>query len=347
MSKLAVLPALCLCLWSAPTYAQSDAPGVAAPVTEAGASAVATEPQPAPEQIHVVAQRPGPGLWKVSKGENVMWVFGTYGPLPKNIEWRSHEVERIISGSQEYLSPPGASASAGFFKGLTLLPLMIGMRKNPDDLRLEQVLAPETYARWTLLKSKYMPENDDVERERPMFAAETLMRAARKDAGLVGDDEVRKRVLELAKKNKLKITSTTVELPMDNARTILKNFKKTSLNDAGCLAATMATLDGDIAAASVRGNAWARGNLNEIRKLNFVERDEACFDNVFNSPVFETEPAFKNMKRNIRDKWLALAEKALATNSSTFAVLQIKEALDPKGVIAALAAKGYTVEQPD
>ena len=31
--------------------------------------------EPAPEQIHVVAQRPGPGMWKVTKGEHVLWVF--------------------------------------------------------------------------------------------------------------------------------------------------------------------------------------------------------------------------------------------------------------------------------
>lgn len=342
MSKLAVLPALCLCLWSAPSFAQSEAPA-----SDPTAPAVAAEAQPAPEQIHVVAQRPGPGLWKVSKGDHVLWVFGTYAPLPKNIEWRSHEVEKVIAGSQEYLSGPSASASPGFFRGLTLLPLMIGMRKNPDDARLQDLLPPETYARWSSLKAKYLPDNEDVERERPMFAAETLMRSARKHAGLLGDGDVQKRVMDLVKKNKLKVTSSTVELPMDNARTVLKNFKKTSLNDVACLATTMATLDSDIEAAGVRANAWARGNLDEIRKLNFVERDEACFDNVFNSAAFESEPQFKNMKLRMREKWLASAEKALAANSSTFAMLHIKEALDPKGVVAALAAKGYTVEQPD
>jgi hypothetical protein len=341
MSKFAVRAlclSLCLCAWSAPSFSQSQdaAPVPAAPL----------EVQAAPEQIHVVAQRPGPGMWKVSKGEHVLWVFGTYAPLPKNMEWRAHEVEAAIAGSQEYLAPMGAKAEAGFFKGITLLPYMIGMRKNPDGATLRDLMPPEQYARWTELRTKYMPDNEDAERERPVFAAESLMRVARAQAGLVGDDAVRKRVQELVNKNKLKFTSSTVDLPMDNARTILKNFKKTPLKDVACLSTTMASIETEIAEASARANAWARGNVDEIRKLNFAEREEACFNNVFDSAIFDADPAFKNMRGLMRQKWLAGAEKALATNASTFALLQMKDILDPNGVIAALAAKGYTVEQP-
>ena len=342
MSKFAV-PALCLSLclyaWSAPSFSQ--------PQEAASVPAAPPEAQAAPEQIHVVAQRPGPGMWKVSKGDHVLWVFGTYAPLPRNMEWRAHEVEAAIAGSQEYLAPMGAKAEAGFFKGITLLPHLIGVRKNPDGATLRDLMPAEQYARWTGLKAKYMPDNEDAERERPLFAAEALMRVARKQAGLVDDDAVRKRVQELVKKNKLAYTSSTVDLPMDNARTLLKNFKKTPLKDVACLSSTMANLETEIAEASTRANAWARGNVDEIRKLNFAEREEACFDNVFDNAIFDADPAFKNMRGQMRRKWLANAEKALAANASTFALLQIKDIIDPNGVIAALAAKGYTVEQPE
>ncbi|WP_020654022.1 TraB/GumN family protein [Massilia niastensis] len=342
MSKL-VVPALCLCLWSAPSWGQS-----ADPSTQPEAvAAEAVDAQPVPEQIHVVAQRPGPGMWKVSKGDHVLWVFGTYSPLPKNVEWRSRQVEAVIGRSQEYLAPPGASANPGLFKSITLLPYMIGMRKNPDGHQLRDLMPPEDHARWTALKAKYMPDNEDVERERPLFAAQALVRSARLQAGLDSDYAVRKRVLELVKNHKLKVTSSNVELPMDNARGLLKDFKKNSLKDVACLSTTMATLDSDIAEASVRAAAWSKGNVEEIRKLNIAARDEACFDSLFDSAMFDKEPAFKNMKTNMREKWLASAEKALANNSSSFAMLPIKDVLDPKGVIAALAARGYTVEQPD
>jgi len=343
MLKLAILPALCLALCAAPSRAQTIEP--AAPA--AAVSASVDEAPAAPEQIMVVGRKPGPGMWKVSKGEHVLWVFGTYAPLPKNMEWRSQQVEAAIARSQEYLAPPGAKASAGFFKGITLLPHLIGIRKNPDGARLRDLMTAEDYARWTEFKAKYMPDNEDAERERPVFAAEALMRTARKHAGLDSDEAVRKRVQELVTKNKLKQTTSVVDLPMTNAGSMLKKFKKTPLNDAACLSKTMATLETEIAEASARANAWARGNLDEMRKLDFVEREQACFGSVFDSVVFDDEPAFKNMRSLMRQKWLAAAENALATNTSTFALMTIKDILDPNGVLPALAAKGYRVEEPD
>lgn len=343
MSKFAV-PAFCICMLAAPAWAQSDDVAVpASAVVEVDVDAA----EPAPEQIHVVAQRPGPGLWKVSKGEHVLWVFGMYGPVPKDMQWRSHEVENVIRNSQEYLSAPSASAKPGFFKSITLLPSLIGMRKNPDGATLRDVMPAEEYARWTTLKAKYLPDNDDVERERPIFAAEVLSNTARKQAGLVDSHVLRKQVMDLVKKAKLKETSSTFQIPMDNARTVLKNFKKSTLGDAACLARTMATMEQDIEAASQRANAWAKGDMDAMRKLDFATREEACFGALMNSAAFDAEPEFKNMKVRAEAMWIASAEKALETNASTFAMLKIDEIFNPKGVIAALAAKGYAVEQPE
>ena len=345
MSKLAA-PAFCICMLAAPAWAQTE--DVVVPA-QAAADVVDTTAaaEPVPEQIHVVAQRPGPGMWKVSKGEHVLWVFGMYGPVPKDMQWRSHEVENVIRNSQEYLSAPSASANPGFFKSITLLPSLIGVRKNPDGATLRDVMPAEDYARWATLKAKYLPENDDVERERPIFAAQVLSEAARKQAGLIDSHVLRKQVVELVKKAKLKETSSTFELPMDNARAVLKNFKKSTLGDAACLARTMATLEQDIEAASQRANAWAKGDLDAMRKLDFTTREEACFGALMNSAAFDAEPEFKNMRTRAEALWIASAERALEANASTFAMLKVDEIFDPKGVIAALAAKGYTVEQPD
>jgi hypothetical protein len=108
----------------------------------------------------------------------------------------------------------------------------------------------------------------------------------------------------------------------------------------------MATLESDIAAASARANAWAKGDMDEMRKLDFSSREEACFGAMMNSAAFDAEPEFRNMKDRANARWVVSAEKALASNASTFAMLPIGAILDPKGVIAALAARGYQVEQP-
>ena len=85
------LVVLSLCaLSAAPVWSQTEPPPPPAEQAEQAeqAEAVAAEDVIA-ETILVAGQRPGPGLWKVSKGDHVLWVFGTYSPLPKKMEWRS------------------------------------------------------------------------------------------------------------------------------------------------------------------------------------------------------------------------------------------------------------------
>lgn len=335
-----VLPALTLCFLSLPAAAQTAAdtpPPVAAPVLE--------EAEPVPQTVLVTGSRPGPGLWKVSKGENVMWVFGTYSPLPPNMEWRSRNVEKIIASSQEYLKPPASAAGVGVMGGLGALPFLIGFKKNPDGAELKDVLPPDVYARWLPLKQQYF-NDDDIEHNRPIFVAEQLSHRAMKAAGLAGRSyDVRKTIEKLVEKHNIKTTSSLHRVEIKDPGKALREFKKSPMDDAACLVQTMARLETNIEVMRARANAWAVGELDEIRKLDFSERD-ACYDAVNASSLAKKQPELRDMKVLAAAKWIANAEKALATNASTFAVVEIRDILDPKGVIATLQAKGYTVEPP-
>ena len=52
------------------------------------------------EAVVVSGVQPGPGMWKVSKGDHVLWVLGVQSPLPKKMQWHSPDVETAISQSQ-------------------------------------------------------------------------------------------------------------------------------------------------------------------------------------------------------------------------------------------------------
>lgn len=327
MLKLAILPALCLALCAAPSLAQTD-----------------DAPAP-PEQILVVGQKPGPGMWKVSKGDHVLWIFGDYSPLPVKMQWRSHEVDAVIARSQEYLAPPSASAQVGYLKGALLLPSLIGINKIPDGATLREVLPPDVYARWQPMKAKYLPRND--ERERPVFVAGQLFSAALAQAGLTTRTGVRNQIEKIVNDKKLKETRPRIALPMDNARRMIKDFKKAPVEDAACLNSTIVRLETDIDAMRVRANAWAKGDIEGIRKLDFVDQEESCREVVFNSAALRDDPAFQAIRPRLKALWLAAAESALERNASTFALLPLRDILDPKGPVAALAAMGYTVEQPE
>jgi hypothetical protein len=341
-----VLPVLTLCLLGLPAWAQTDAPAAppAAPPAAAAAPTLA-DGEAVPQTILVSGSRPGPGLWKVSKGDHVMWVFGIYAPLPAKMEWRSSKVEKVIASSQEYLKPPGVSIEVGW-GAVTALPFLIGIKKNPDGAELKDLLPPEAYARWLPLKEKYFSNDSGIERERPTFVAGELYSRALKQTGLTAGDEVRIKVGKLAEKYQLKFTDATYRVAIKDPGKAAREFKKSAMDDVPCLLKTMDSLDTDVEAMRAHANAWANGELDEIRKLKFDDRAQACVNALGTGSLGRNQPELKTAQETALAQWVAAAEKALATNASTFTVVQIKEILNPKGVIATLEAKGYTVEPP-
>ena len=322
--------ALCLLL-SAPAWAQTEA--VPAVVDK-------------PDTVLVVGQRPGPGMWKISKGEHVLWVFATYSPLPVKMRWRSQQVEAIISQSQLYLTPPTLGAKVGVLGGLKMLPHMVGMRKNPGGAMLRDVVPPEVYARWRVLKAKYAV-GDDAESERPLFAAETLYRAGLQHAGLATTDEVSTSIQALLNKNNVKVMHSHVQLDVANPGQTLKQFKQGGMADAACFKATIERLEIDIDVMRKRANAWAKGDLDEIRKLSFADREAVCQSAMASSPALRDGLGLVGAEKRVRKLWLEAAEHALANYRTSFATLKLGNILRSDYVMTDLQARGYTVQAPD
>lgn len=329
---------LSLSLLGAAALAQTDPPPASAPAGQ--------ELEAAPATVVVSGKRPGPGLWKVSKDGHVMWVFAMHSPLPQKMEWDSVRVERLVAQSQEVLLRPGVSVTVGWMSGLGMLPSLIGLKKNPDGAELHDLLPPDVYGRWTVLKQKYIGDDDGVERYRPFFAAEELLDAGLKKSGLSKGGEVADQIEKIAKKHDVKLTGTGVSVTLEHPREALKDFKKSQMEDVACFTKTLESFEGDIDAMKLRANAWANGSIAEIGKLDYAEREDACNDAMMNGSFARNNPAFQDMRERGRAAWLKTAERALAKNASTFALLSMSQVLGPKSYLAELQAKGYTVESP-
>ena len=323
------IAAAALCLLAGAAWAQEENPAPAADT----------------EQVLIVGQRPGPGLWKVSKGDHVLYVFGDYAPLPVKMDWRSNEVESIISKSQEYLPKPAFGIGVGFWGGLKMLPSLIGFRDNPDGAKLVDVLPAETYDRWQVLKAKYIGKDNGIERERPIFAAETLYKKGLEKNGLTMSTDVYSKLDKLAKQYKIKATFSNVDMELEDGAKTLKAFKNAPVQDTSCFAKTVERLESDIDSMRVRANAWAVGDMSKISSLNFADREEACKDAIVNNDAFREK--LKDVTATLQKNWVANAERALDANNTTFAVLSLHQILNPKGPVAELKAKGYKVEAPE
>ncbi len=301
------------------------------------------------EEVLVTGQQPGPGLWRVTRAGDphghVLWILGNYSPLPKKMKWRSDELATVLAASQSVLAPVSVSASAGPLGGVTLLPSLIGVRSNPDDKRLQEVVPADLYARWLPLKARYLGRNDGVEAWRPVFAAQELYRAALKKNDLVPYDGVWPAVRKLAREARVPITEPAIELKVKKARAAIKEFKATPFADVECFSRTLQRLESDLELMRERANAWAVGDVARLRRLVPVERASACIGVLLESS-FMQQRGFGDVRERARDAWVAAAEKSLANNESTVAVLSVDEILKPGGYVAQLKDRGYVVTDP-
>jgi hypothetical protein len=301
------------------------------------------------DEVLVAGEQAGPGLWKVTRasadGDHVLWILGRYGPLPKDMKWRSKELEYAIAGSQELLAEPEVDPEVGVFSGIALLPSLIGLRHNPDDKSLEEVVPAELYLRWLPLKSRYIGRDDKVERWRPLFAAGELYREAIDEAGLERSTAVWKSVRKLARRHGLRITTPQVDVKVEQARAAVKQFKREPLDDVECFAKTIELLESDLDLMRERANAWAIGDVEALRRSWPRALGSACIGAIMGAGIVQ-ERGYGDMLERVKVAWLAEAERALRENPSTVAVLWLSEILDADGYVAALRDRGYGVEDP-
>jgi uncharacterized protein YbaP (TraB family) len=321
---LATLVAAALC--GAPCRAQVTA---TSPAAEAAPSVV---------EIEVTGERPGPGMWKVSKGNHVLWLMGTLEPLPKKMIWRSKAVEEVLAQSQEVLpSRPTFGFSWNPIAALRLYWQWRGIQKSPNHATLASTLPPGLYARFAALRDKYAPRDIQMEDLRPMLAALRLFEKGIDASGLSFHHEVQNAVLKLAERRHVRLHKMT--LPVEDPRGLLKEISAIPAQaQIGCLETTVTRLESDLSAMKARADAWAVGDVDALRKLPLPEQQAACLATLSNSARF----------RDLNDKtsraWMQGAQEALATNSSTLALKPIYELLGPSGILARFRTMGYVVE---
>jgi TraB/PrgY/gumN family len=295
----------------------------------------------------VSGAQPGPGMWKVMKGDNVLWIMATQSPLPKKMDWVSRQVEKTIAQSDEVLFETSVSVSTdqGVFRNMLLIPSLFGARKNPDDAELKDVLSPELYKRWSVLKAKYIGSDKGIEKWRPIFAAQELYDSAIKKSGLSTDNIVRPIVEDAAKEYKKKIIRPKIEVKIEKPKEAIKEFSKSSLADIECFSKTMDRLETDLNAMIERGNAWAIGDVEGLKKLSFTDQNPSCISALTNAATAQKR-GFSDIRQRAMAAWLSAADTALTTNKSTFAILPMGDMLRPTGLLASLRAKGYQIEEP-
>jgi uncharacterized protein YbaP (TraB family) len=328
------------CLWAVARSADitTDNANVATSADPTGLAGI-------PEVV-VSGEQPGPGLWKVSKGDHVLWVLGTVRVLPKHMKWRSQGVETVLASSQVMLSYPGATpdANIGFFSVLALVPSLFGIEKLPDGGTLQTVLPAQLYARWTVQRQKYLGDSRNLERLHPFIAADKLTVKAYDQVGLTDDDEVISKVRKLAKQYRLKRVDAEYHFPVKDPKLAIKTFKKSSMDESACFSYELDELERSLVQAKERANAWASGDVAALRASMRSSADPCIV--MFSGSSLVKDLGVEDIDTKVNLSWLEAAEKALAENQQSFALLGMQDVLLPDGVLAMLEKKGYAVIEP-
>ena len=309
-------------------------------VRAASGAAPAVAPPQQLDEIAIVGERPGPRLWKVSRGDHVLWLLGTLNHLPKRMTWRSSEVDAVLSQSQQLLtSGPSVSTNVGPIGAIRLYLQWHRAQKNPDREKLNSWLPAPLYARFEVLKARFDAGDSGIEELRPGFAALRLYERAVDAAGMTVHDEVEPAVIQLAKRRRVPIERAALKIE-DPSGALKEASALPPSVEVDCLAATVTRIESDLPSMQERARAWAVGDVDRLRALPYPNQREVCMT------ALENSPRMKALVEGAAQAWNSEAESLLSRNRVSFAMRPIYELLDSAGPLARFRAEGYTVEGP-
>ena len=295
----------------------------------------ADQPSPVLDEVVVNGERTGPGMWHVHRGNAQLWILGSMSPLPKGITWRSTQVERVLDGTSQVLVQK--PFEIGIARILWLLLTERGVLMVRGGKRLKDVVPRDLHARFAAQRAKYTDDPDKWERFRPLIAAAFLQQAAFHQVGLSTRLDLGAAVRTLAKKHRVRVEEIKIA-GVGDVMEALKTLPPATENI--CVAASLATIEGDLPRLIDRAEGWASGNLERIEKLREPAEVDAC------RAALDSGVGAADLIARMRRTWLGTIEKYLQNGGTTLAVVNMDMLLEPGGLLDEIRAKGYEVDAP-
>lgn len=303
-------------------------------------SAASSAPADALLAIEVTGERAGPRLWRIARGDHVLWVLGTLDPLPRKMTWKSREVESVLGEVQEVIpTNPSVSVHANPFTWVRLYFQWRGVQVIDGNARLKDVVPAALYARVVALVGRYDAGDRRIERLKPVFAALRLYREALDSAHLAPGNQAEATVLKLARGHKVPIAQA--KLKIDDPRDLVTQLGQIP-HDAqvACLEAVVERLETGVEPMQQEASAWALGDVAALRRLAAPKTIDVC------TAAVSSSARAKQLIDTSNEDWNREVELALTSNSASMALKPIHDLIGPNGVLAMFKEKGYSVEGP-
>jgi uncharacterized protein YbaP (TraB family) len=300
-----------------------------------GVSRAQQAPPQVLDEIVVNGERTGPGMWHVHRGAAQLWILGSMAPLPRDITWRSKQVEQVLTGTKRVLVQK--PFEIGIARILWILITDRNLLLIGGGKRLKDVLPADLYARFAVLRAKYGEDPKKWERFRPLVAAAFLQQAAFHKANLSTRVDLGAAMRTLASKHDVPVE----EVKIAGVRDVLDALKTMPpATENACVAASLVTVESGLPRLVDRAQAWAGGNVERIAQLREPVEVDAC------RAALDEGTGAADLISRMRRTWLGEFEKYLQNDEVTVAVVNIDMLLEPGGLLDELRAKGYQIEAP-
>jgi hypothetical protein len=279
-----------------------------------------------------VKGEPGPAVWRLTRGASEVWVLGTVGPLPRDMEWNRATATDLLDGARALLLPPRADVN---LVDVAWFLLRHGSELSlPRGQRLEDGLPPDLRAHFTAAIMAIGADADDYRTDIPIRAAVRLGQDFQKKADL-GYREPRATVESLASRKRISTTPVYRFEVMDAVRDLLK---LTPDQQRACLSQAVEDVTWARAHALAAARAWAVGDIRTVKGHYSESRLFACV-------IAQVERA-GDINARATAETVAAIDAALNQPGKTVALVAMGPLLRRDGVLARLKAKGVTIEAP-
>jgi uncharacterized protein YbaP (TraB family) len=307
----------------------------AALLASGGALSRGEDPQEKVDEIIVTGERAGPGLWHVHKGSAQLWIFATVTPLPKDMTWRSKQLESILQGTDQLLV--AKPFEIGIAKALWLLVTQRDLLMAGRGKKLADVMPAELHTRFAAQRARFTKDADKWEKYRPIIAAAFLEEDALHAVGLSTRLDLTDEVRSLARKHHVR----SDEFKIAGLHDVLDALKALpAATEQKCVAASLVTIETGMPRLIDRAQAWATGDVQRIQSLPEPAEVAAC------RAAVSVDPGAGDLYALLRQTWMENMERHLQAGGVTLAVVSIDMLLEPGGFLDELQQHGYTIDPP-
>jgi uncharacterized protein YbaP (TraB family) len=280
----------------------------------------------------VVKAPPGPALWHLTRGNSEVWILGTVGAMPPDLQWNRQYLGDLLQGARAILMPP--RTSIGFFQGAWFLITNGSKLSLPRGQSLEATLPEELRKRFVATRTAIGQDEDRYRTDTPIRAALRLEQDFQAKTKFYGW-EPGATIRDLARAKHVPISTIAEYQVTDGLKEVLD---LSPAQQQTCLAQAVADVDRQSTHGAAAAHAWAVGDVQGI-KDNYAESQ------LYDCVIAAVQPIAQISARNVTDTVAAL-DAALNQPGKTIAVVSIGPLLRKDGVLARLEAMHIAIEGP-